>query len=416
VSGKAAKRARREAERRSELKPDAIKNTNNSRFMQSLLRVKAKTLGYALAGTIAVAGALWTADRIPFLAGTRTKYNLTITFLNHDKTSDGAKFSGEISDRIKRGENIKIVFVESANLRETDYERYTLSLNESLSTGRNMYRSMLNRGMSQAQADRECLSRMATTTDLAAGFMRQLYLTAIKYDLVVMPIEGHTRIEVEQVNLAEAFIGKMVGRWDSLVKSNASLHDLMLNMKQLNDGLIRIYNGIQATRNKEIAQGIEGRFVEAERLFPQLRRQELKEHELNAIGYLGLNHTDVVRKFNPSNHKLRIRAEEYDETGPNSNDSIAARLKINVSNPDGTMSERTAYLAAIDRMWFISGMAELDKIGRHDIVEVGIGNALKMTTEQLEELDRQSSAISDPNHRLNFVLNRIIGMDIFRLK
>ena len=95
MSGKAAKRARREAERHGQLK-QALEGGNNLGFMKSLLRARKRTLGFALAGAVTVAGALWTAEQAPSWMGARPNYNLTVAFLNHDKTSDGLKFAGEI--------------------------------------------------------------------------------------------------------------------------------------------------------------------------------------------------------------------------------------------------------------------------------------------------------------------------------
>jgi hypothetical protein len=375
-------------------------NAVKGRTLKGMLR---SATPYALVAGLLL-GAELCREQVPFLTGAKREYHLTMTFLNHDKKVDAGRFDQELESKMASGEKPRILFMESATLPESDYVSYTLNMNLELSKLRSAYNDLVAQGMDKSQAREACLSSLNTETTLSSAFYNDVLVTAAIHGLVVMPIEGHTKAECDAVVAAEARIDAGIKKFEELRASDATLNQLADVQSEIHETVIEI----QKTRDDEIIRGLDSRFALATKLFPMLRLERLRGNELYAVGFMGQSHMPVYSRFNRSDPKLRFDQETY-------NDGGSIQDVLNTQDGERSLTRKEALLSAIDFIYFMPGSKELIKIGRQDIVNQGVSNALSMPLSELEQMADATAKMPSYNQRLNYVMNRIMGQPIFHV-
>jgi hypothetical protein len=398
LSGKAAKRARRDAEKNGELRQNAVKASDNSNFMKSLLRVKAKTVSIALAGSVAAAGAFWSAEQIPFWTGTERPNAVEIIYVRHSSEDKAQLVLNEIDRLNENGKQVKLIFEERARTTFDEYDHYVSAQNAMAEQIREHYNGLIKQGYSKSYAERECVTALEKQEDSFSATIDAG--TAIR-GIIDLPIEAYSDAEHRDLSTFNDLMNRYMDQKLTLESADAPLKQLMENdVKESMD----TYK-TQGFREQRIAEMLEGRFEYAKKMFPKLRSERLMGHQLFAVAYIGEAHQTLEKKIDRSDTRLEVSDKVLE---PN---SILGRISA-MRASEQPLTKKEAYLLVVQERYF-DDLSTLEKMNPN-LYKTGIGNAFKLTEDQLETIADESEKISDHKARGAYILNSVLDINFFK--
>jgi hypothetical protein len=400
--GKASRRKRKHA---AEAPPCDIRKestTNEPHTGRPILRhLRRKALTYALIGTT-VLGGWFVYEQLPFWTGTKKAYSMELIFLGHNSSKSAMYLLNEIDQASKSGKPFKVLFVENAGLSTSDYKNFVETLNFGLSKVKREYFERLQQGFSKQKAEEVCIKLVRQEIVGANNSENNEFIVTLAFGaairgLVVLPIEVHSVEEAQEVNRDSIISNTILARRRELIMRNAPLKEFMLDCKRLNDLVIREYE----FRNAEIVKGLDTRFDDAIKFFPSLGWERLKGSDLRAIGFMGVQHYLPIRNAYP----YKTSRVDFHPEHHTYNYSLTDIIHSN--RQPGPLTEREAYLIAIDKL-FLAHL-NFEKLSQvyPKFGETLIENAMGLTVEELRRIDTESSAILDFDAKGRFILNAI---------
>ena len=292
--------------------------------------------------------------------------------------------------RLKR--ILKIMFMEDAYSKSSNYEEKAVADNNLFEAINDHYVSLLNSGLSQKEAEQKCRVDVQINTD---DFRKTLIIGCAIRRIKFMAIEAHSE---EGSKISTGFVS------DLNAPGKPGLQDLLSNNVPLK--VLAKYNldvdkqtmGSTIFRDHDIVSGLNQRFDQAIKLFPELGT----EHEVRAMGVLGIAHEPIYYEFDHSNKRLSFTKEEYVDW-----DSILQRVFVeNQKDDTKPITMRQAELISIDQIWSMPATAEL-KATNSAIVTKAINKIMTISQEQLEQLDSKAPK-SNIDDRGRFLLRSIV--------
>lgn len=330
-------------------------------------------------------------DLIHF-SDTGPKYSLNVVFLEHTGADHATKVLDEIDLAAKQGKPYKIMFMEDAYSKSSNYEEKAVADNNLFEAINDHYVSLLNSGLSQKEAEQKCRVDVQINTD---DFRKTLIIGCAIRRIKFMAIEAHSE---EGSKISTGFVS------DLNAPGKPGLQDLLSNNVPLK--VLAKYNldvdkqtmGSTIFRDHDIVSGLNQRFDQAIKLFPELGT----EHEVRAMGVLGIAHEPIYYEFDHSNKRLSFTKEEYVDW-----DSILQRVFVeNQKDDTKPITMRQAELISIDQIWSMPATAEL-KATNSAIVTKAINKIMTISQEQLEQLDSKAPK-SNIDDRGRFLLRSIV--------
>lgn len=367
--------------------------------------LRKKTLTYALVVATAVGG-LWLADKqIPFLTGSEKEYSIKMVFLEHDTAEDAERFLNEVDKESSKGQPVKVLFLEAAGEKSEDYDKNVKYSNQVQAYIRKEYADLVHQGMDPAAARQRCISDQNSGDK---GFSGTLLVGAALRDIKILPLEKYSDDEADlqlqafsklvyDQQLGQAGIGDRVGTVDQVVK-----------VEQEDQNFYQKY-GIDWNRTVKTAKGIPDRFKDAVRLFPYLRLERLEGKPVRAMGFMGLNHGSLKFLFNSPN--VEFSAEILTDPYSITRSVYSERVERSVTN-ESPLTERELRLIAIDRLYIGRNMNKLIQYNPQIASEI-VSNAMGLNDQELNNIIKDSEQIPDDNKRGIFMLNKLVGKDIF---
>ncbi|MGD0728992.1 MAG: hypothetical protein ABR981_02860 [Candidatus Micrarchaeaceae archaeon] len=409
MSGKSARRQRRKEVRKAE-KELLRKEKGKDKTIPGGGFFRNKVLAYTLAGTLALGSLEIAREQLPFFTGKKPKYDLTLVLIEH-AGEDNAKI---LLDKVDKAQNdgrpYKIFFLESANQQSSTYRRDAIAYNKFCSEIRTNYLSLIDKGYTPYNAESIVEKKIFQETNNAEAekrFFKVLSAGLAIRGIKVLFLESRNATEIAEDTMAmNKYLS--IDKEMHKVGSTLSLKELTVFYNQKHAEEIKYTE----RRNNEINADLENRFEEAASIFPELNFERLKGNQLRAIGFMGFSHGRFL-----STHKdISIRMEEYES----SSRPISEKIALDMTYPR-PYTEREAYLIALEGRYIrpvlenknllhaISSEPDGKNIGKRLI-----GNALGLSQQQIEDLDKKSLNVSDISERWAFILNQVIGSDVFR--
>jgi hypothetical protein len=414
------RKQRRETDRSAQkelLRKDNKKGENlYGSFLRNML--KSKILRYTFATALALGSFEVAREQIPLIRGTKPKYDLTLVLLEHDGESNAKRLFDEVDFEAENGRPYKIFFSEASTQLSSTYVEDVIGDDKYSSKIRNDYRSLLDSGYSKSQAEMRILQiskpYLISTADRELvesekEFYARLIVCAAVRGIKILPLESRSQAEVER---DVAALSRYEEVNDRLHKNgpNLSLKELIpFYLEEQKDRLDYTTN-----RNYEINQNIERRFDQALEIFPELRIERLKGNQLRAIGFIGYAHG----RFLSPHRNINIKEEEYEITDP-----IGAKILRNTLPTQRPYTKRESYIVALDDRYISPVLNHIDLFQQwlppekiQGLPKRLVDGTLNLTEAQLEDIDKGSLKISTSGERWAYILNQIIGEDIFKAK
>jgi mRNA-degrading endonuclease HigB of HigAB toxin-antitoxin module len=413
LSGKSSKKLRREAE-------ESLRRKDGEKvdgYLKGMLR--GRFLKYAFVTTALALGGVEMFELRPFITGSKPYYDLTLVLLEHAGENNAIRFLNEMDSAKESGHPYKILFTEAATQPSSTYEVNVLEDYKNHSVVREKYLSLLDNGYPKIQAEiisRKMLSDMIDPksggpayeklTEQEKIFNERVLMGAIARGLKVLPLESRSADQIENVGKAyERFneIGKNLHEFGS----DLSLHDLV----PYYSAALKENFQFTAHRNQEIDNEIGNRFRQAVKIFPRLWLERLKGTQLRAIAFIGLSHG----KFFSKHKDVDISQKQYDSPTP-----ISTSIMPSPRDAD-SLTEMELYLIALEDRYLKTLFADPQSVQHvlpsqdsKAIIKRLIDNTLDLTEAQIKELDKNSSKIKDTGERWAFILNQLLGEELFK--
>jgi hypothetical protein len=384
------KASRRKREPSAEAAPCEIRKDNPGTFLRTF---KSKVLACTLAAVTLIGSfELAKEHNLIHVSDTGPKYFLNVVFLEHTGVDHATKVLNEIDLAAKQGKPYKIMFMEDAFSKSSNYEEKAVADNNLFKSINDHYISLLNSGLSPKEAEQRCRIDVNINTD---DFRKTLIIGCAIRGIKFMAIEAHSE---EGSKKSVGFVS------DLNAPGKPSLQDLLSNNVPLN--ILAQYNldvdkqTVESTilRDHDIVSGLSKRFDQAIKLFPELGTAQ----EVRAIGLLGIAHEPIYYEFDHSNKRLSFTKEEYVDW-----DSILQRVFVeNQKDDTKPITMRQAELISIDQIWSMPQMTQL-KATNPTIVMKAINEIMKMRQDQLEQLDCESKE-TNVNDRGRYLLRGVV--------
>lgn len=381
-----------------------------------MLRGKASSYiktGAAVA-TLAAAG-LFVWEQLPYWTGAKPRYELEMVFLNHDNPEHGVRLGKEMEAAAAAGKPFQLMFCDQPGEKSSQYDSDVRNANANLAKRREAYMRLIKGGWSEGYAEVEALKdgRMSykdpNRSDLVGqvGFMNIAFTKAAELGVDVLPIESYSdsrAAELYKVAVREEGVN------DKILKlgKDSTLGDIKGCVMELGES-----NGDIFYRNDQIAKTIEGRLDRAMRLFPKLWLEELEGKQIRAIAWLGNGHV-------PGQLMEMLQSSDADKRVEFTGQYWADEHMLNVYNTVMTQmgkprqfTELEAFQIAIELKWIGSAEVSLGVSGNSLVARRLVDNTLSMTLNQCIDLDKQTSALKDPQEKIAFALNTIYGENVF---
>jgi hypothetical protein len=364
---------------------------------------------YSLLGTgaLTIAAAGWFAGRqMPFWTGSKTEYALTVDFVNHDSIDSAQAMNSEIDAAAASGKPYSIIFYEAAAQGSSNYVSSTIGMNHYLGQARQWYNTQMASGEhTQSETEAAVVSSLHLNTgdSQSEAFGDVLFAHAVAKDIKVMPFEAYSASDQAEDKKFATTYENLKSEWNELYATNATLNQLM--KFEIKNSILTLTNAIY--RNHEISRHTAEKFDTAKRIFPMLRIERwVFGEQIRAIAFIGSAHSELRID---GTDRLSV-TNEYNDIGH----LVPSMINAGISTPR-QLTEREAYLVAINNRWMSSILAEVSQ-DDSALASRMINNLMSLSLEQLRTIDDESSKIQDPYNRALYVLNSVYGEQYFGVK
>jgi hypothetical protein len=368
-----------------------------------------KFLGYSLSALTIGSVATVIKEQTPFIIGTKKPYALKLFFLVHTGENNSNRVIKEMESAYHSGKPFKILFFENANQIDSDYEKHTLIINNKLLSAEEQYRALLSKGSTKQEAlakIRRFIDAHSVDQD-QSEFSNAILAEAAIRGIKALPIESYGLDEWEEYKKESAAYQLIKEKRITLASNNADLGELMRCEIESSE----VDRNYMIRRNNNVIQHIEKRFEIALKLFPSLRTERLVGNSLQALGYMGYDHSLMLPGLSAREKEsglIEVSSEKLRDK------SCALSESITDSMVDyRPLTTREAYLIALEGRYLSSLLAQAGKVYNAEIADRLIERAQALTEFDLRELDKNSSKIKDPNQRGTFIVNTVLGMNFF---
>jgi hypothetical protein len=361
-----------------------------------MLRNTRNRIGIYLAiGTLAAGGIALTSEKQVESENLAPKYSLEMVFLIHTGSENADIFIKEIDSAKEKGKPYDIIFAENY---ESEESMDWVTLNKKMETIRSSYEDKLSQGLSpQASED----YTLAHTSMSSNEFHHKILIHAAINGIIFLPIEVYNKARQAQIldtgNLTPEFTRQVQSLMDD---QNPTLGEV----KDAFQKYFTSFSEVNSVREKNIVTGIQTRFDTALNQFPQLKEKRSKGETITAISYMGSAHRHIFSEISQTNDQILFeppkiyRGEESKLLGVSILDSTMT---------GGVPDERKCYLAALGVFGVDNLIAVSEKASPELATKISKA-AMSITEEELVDLDKQTSTISDKKFRREYVLNYVV--------
>jgi hypothetical protein len=311
----------------------------------------------------------------------------------------------EIDTAKKQGKEYDILLDENAIELDKTYESRAIDTNRKLSEGYSYYLSLVNKGYPEYLIDQQMIEFAKNIERDPEGekeytdFLLTINAGLAERNIKKIPLESHSAKEIAEIDEATK-------RIDALRKEIYSRPPTLRELADYQAGYARFLLESTIKRNREIRDNIGERFSQAKKLFPQLRGKKIR-----GLGYIGYQHG----RFPVDNDMVNVTVEQYHSAA----EAISENIHSQIAYPR-PYTRRESYLIAIQERFLSPLVAQmpslskwLDSKGYGNLPDVLTERALNMTEEQLDQINDSASRIKDVNEQYAFVLNQILGTNLF---
>jgi hypothetical protein len=375
----------------------AISNRN---WLGSLRR---RSLAYALAGGLALFGGEVAREQIPFWVGAKKEYSMELVFLLHNSGEGADQVMNEVDLSAGRGRPIRLLFLEEATSKESDYEKAVKEVNGLIEEYRDRYDMFVENGLKPKDAKKRIEQELdVKTSHRTEAFVKGIIVGAAVRGLIVLPIEAYSDADSERMKDFGNYLGSMQKKWEELCNRDAPLGELAAFKMKEQEGTV----GYMKIRNENVAKNIRRRFEVALKLFPSLRMERLEGSELCGIGCMGLGHRTLFYEFgNLGSEDLEVSMKEFCDPKEL---SLRVDTALYTTRP---FTKREGYLSAAGYRYhsLIKSLAQASPAE----AERGVAHAFTLSEAELDRISAESAKMADGNKRAAFILNGLMGAPYF---